>query len=628
MQGIPRWVRGPFALAMIIALAVTVALLSFVLGSPTGRAAAGTWSYTGNNLQISRYALPATTLSDGRVLIEGGFAPGSYTTESEVYDPASNTWSVTGSMSTGRGEHTATLLSNGKVLVAGGYPQYNQPELYDPITGTWTSTGSMAQGRTRHTATLLPNGKVLVAGGWIGSYLSSAELYDPTTGTWSSAGNMANPRSDHIAVRLNNGTVLVAGGKNDSGQLAAAEIYNPITNAWSATGSMNLPRENLGAALLLNGKVLVMGGATQPPQTGFTATAELYDPMTGIWTQIASMSTNRFLNPWQQPVSLPDGTVLVIGGDSPSVGSTSSGTSEVYNPTTSMWGSISSMHEIHGGGATALLADGRPLIVAGNGFAGTSLTAELYGPVTPPPVTNSPTPVVTNSPTSSPSPTPTTPAPITATPVLPGPTCGTGLHIVVPAIQPWIDTGIDLVANDHVAICANGLSSISPGGKVVNPDGDSGGVPCIAPPDVFPAPNLSCWSLIGRIGGGTPFEVGTSVGFDVSTGGRLYLVMNDNYYPDNSGSWDAWVTITGPTVTTPAPTTPTPSPSPTPSPTPTVCGACGPPPSPGAVGGLVDLATRGGGNGGSGTTVLLAGLLLAFAATGAAVFGFRRASSR
>ncbi len=55
-------------------------------------------------------------------------------------------------------------------------------ELYDPATGSWSATGSLATGRRYHTATLLPNGKVLVAGGYTGAYLSSAKLYDPGLG--------------------------------------------------------------------------------------------------------------------------------------------------------------------------------------------------------------------------------------------------------------------------------------------------------------------------------------------------------------------------------------------------------------------------------------------------------------
>src|SRR6266566_9722940 len=49
----------------------------------------------------------------------------------------------------------------------------------DPASGTWTATGSLNTGRFLHTATLLPNGMVLVAGGFNASGwpLNSAELY-------------------------------------------------------------------------------------------------------------------------------------------------------------------------------------------------------------------------------------------------------------------------------------------------------------------------------------------------------------------------------------------------------------------------------------------------------------------
>ena len=182
-------------------------------------------------------------------------------------------------MTTGRAYHTATLLPNGKVLVAGGLDSgwnvTTSAELYDPATGTWTATGSMTTARYLHTATLLPNGKVLVAGGYNGSILSSAELYDPATGTWTTNGAMTTAREYHTATLLPNGKVLVAGGYNSGGSLSSMELYDQATGTWTATSAMSTACEYDTATLLPNGKVLV---------AGFFSYLGLFDPATGTWT--------------------------------------------------------------------------------------------------------------------------------------------------------------------------------------------------------------------------------------------------------------------------------------------------------------------------------------------------------
>jgi N-acetylneuraminic acid mutarotase len=206
-------------------------------------AVTGEWIPTGA-LNTPRFYHKATLLTNGKVLVVGG-GNGSVRSlaGAELYDPATGTWTVTGPLNTGREGHTATLLLNGKVLVAGGerydltrYFSVGSTELYDPATGIWTLSGSLNEPHEWHTATLLPNGKVLVAGGFNDDspwpQLDSAELYDPASGTWTLTGPLTDRRSSHTATLLPNGKVLVAGGGTwgffaNVLPLESAELYDP-----------------------------------------------------------------------------------------------------------------------------------------------------------------------------------------------------------------------------------------------------------------------------------------------------------------------------------------------------------------------------------------------------------------
>ena len=136
----------------------------------------------------------------------------------ELYDPATGSWSCTGSLGTARSDHTATLLPSGQVLVAGGTRQQyylSSAELYDPATGTWSSTGSLGTARSLTRRRCCPPARCWWRGEPIAVYLSSAELYDPATGSWSSTGSLGTARDIHTATLLPSGKVLVAGGYNN-----------------------------------------------------------------------------------------------------------------------------------------------------------------------------------------------------------------------------------------------------------------------------------------------------------------------------------------------------------------------------------------------------------------------------
>ena len=159
------------------------ALISSELYDPTTRV----WTLGARMVQArSDYA--SIMLPTGKVLFMGGEnINGVSIRNAELYNPFSGTFTATGSMVASREEHTAVLLANGSVLASGGNKltlttstPLASAEIYNPATGTWTATGSMSNARSGHTSTVLTNGFVLNTGGSNAiNELNSAELYTP-----------------------------------------------------------------------------------------------------------------------------------------------------------------------------------------------------------------------------------------------------------------------------------------------------------------------------------------------------------------------------------------------------------------------------------------------------------------
>lgn len=188
--------------------------------------ATGTWTATGA-MSEARNHHSATLLRDGRVLAAGGMGRLGLTGEvavAELYDPRSGSWAATGAMIEPRNYHAAALLADGKVLAAGGAGRFPggagdlaSAELYDPASGSWTLTGTMVKAGSC-TAAQLADGRVLVVGGY-------AQLYDPVRGAWIMTGDMVELRGARSVASLLDGRVLVAGGYG-GGPVAAAELYD------------------------------------------------------------------------------------------------------------------------------------------------------------------------------------------------------------------------------------------------------------------------------------------------------------------------------------------------------------------------------------------------------------------
>ena len=130
-----------------------------------------------------------------------------------------------------------------------------------------------------------------------------------TPGEWNYTGSLETARFRHTATLLSDGRVLVAGGgAGQNGPLASAELYDPATGIFSDTASLNSARDSHTATLLPDGKVLVAGGFDA---SGYLASAELYDPATGTWLATGSFKPGRA---YHTATLLPNGMVLVAGG--------------------------------------------------------------------------------------------------------------------------------------------------------------------------------------------------------------------------------------------------------------------------------------------------------------------------
>jgi N-acetylneuraminic acid mutarotase len=242
--------------------------------------------------------------------------------------------------------------------------------------GQWTTAGSLAQGRVSHTATLLPDGRLLVVGGERGqaggNSLSSVETYDPRSNSWSAAPAMNLGRMAHTATPLPDGRVLVVGGDaaqpgQPTGSTNTVELYDPRTNSWGSGPASALGRERHSATLLPDGRVLVVGGETMGTgvaQGRALASAELYDPRTNSWSPLPDLSRPRV---GHTATVLPDGRVIVVGGASE--GATGqrevSASAEVFNPASGQWSPLGDLTTGRADHSATLLPDGRIMVIGG-----------------------------------------------------------------------------------------------------------------------------------------------------------------------------------------------------------------------------------------------------------------------
>lgn len=259
----------------------------------------------------------ASAVLDGKVYVMGGqrtdsgVIPGPATNLVEVYDPASNTWSVAPPLPTARMGLVAAVV-NGRIYAIGGRTDgystsaVGTVEVFDLASSLWTTGNPMPTPRY-FAAAAVAGGEILVAGGnFETNVLRTLEAYNPLTNQWRNRTAMPTARGQ-LAMAEANGRLYAIGGHAGlvSQWLGTVEEYNPLTDSWAVRAPMPTARAHL-ALTQINGKLLATGGENVSRSLDLL---ESHDPVTNVWlTKTPSLTAFT-----RATAAVVNGKMLVFG---------------------------------------------------------------------------------------------------------------------------------------------------------------------------------------------------------------------------------------------------------------------------------------------------------------------------
>ena len=223
---------------------------------------------------LGREQMKSTLINDSIILLTGGLSTISsaleYPTTNYLYNTNTNTFTPAGNLPIGVINHTSTLLSNGEVLITGGFDgnqARDEVYVFNLQNGWRTLSSTLSVAVSSHRAVIV-NGKVYIYGGFnipLFEFSDKLDIYDPALDDINplTIGPLACSQFAMVAF---NSTILIAGGNkvlpNTSfGVTNEAYIYNLNNNTFSTISSLPNIRGGMEVSELGNsGKFIFSGG--------------------------------------------------------------------------------------------------------------------------------------------------------------------------------------------------------------------------------------------------------------------------------------------------------------------------------------------------------------------------------
>ena len=209
------------------------------------------------------------------------------------YIPSENKWyKLADMLSIGSNFSHNVNTCHRKLYSIGGASSGNPAERYDPSINTWSPLESFKQ-RIKFCTVLTFQGLLYIIGGvdeQDNVRLSTVQRYNPDTNLWQHLASLSSPRSTVCAVAYES-YLYAIGGNSDSGAVDTVERLDPKKKVWCMLASTVEKRVGACGATV-NQKVFVFGGLRKDAYL-HSSFSEMYDPATNTWSSITSTVTPR-----------------------------------------------------------------------------------------------------------------------------------------------------------------------------------------------------------------------------------------------------------------------------------------------------------------------------------------------
>ncbi len=263
------------------------------------------WSVVNPSNAPSARGFHTAVWTGSEMIIWGGAGTGANLNDGARFNPSANgnagLWtslaSATGPVPSVRASHTAVWTGTDMIIWGGAdAAQLGDGARYTPSLNVWTTLQSAGAPSPRYSHTAVWTGNLMIVwGGTVnaGTPFGDGARYNPANDSWSpvsSGANVPSPRALQFAVWTGTGMIIWGGFNTFTGiPQNTGGRYDPIADTWNTMSAVNAPTARYSGAVVWSGTEMILwSGITSV--TVYPSDGRRYNPVTDIWTQLASPS--------------------------------------------------------------------------------------------------------------------------------------------------------------------------------------------------------------------------------------------------------------------------------------------------------------------------------------------------